>query len=75
MEAITLEEAKNLKPGTVVYHRTARNSDHTPQKWRVNGQVQTWKTRPECVSVPLKRGLYTCMHLTEKNLYYFSLNK
>jgi hypothetical protein len=73
MEPITLEQAKTLTPGTTLYHRTVMNADKTPQRWRVSGQVTTWKTDPFRISVPLKRGLYCNIHLTEKNLFYFSL--
>lgn len=73
MKSITLEQAKQLKIGTRLFHMRAKNVDGSPQNWRVSGQVQTWKKDPLRVSVPLKRGLYNNIHLTERNLYYFSL--
>jgi hypothetical protein len=50
---ITLEQAKNLKYGQVLYHCTNRNADGTPQRWRVNGKPQTWKRSPEIVRKPV----------------------
>jgi len=51
------------------------NADNTPQRWKVNGEDQTWKEEPNRVAIPLKRGLYSFSHLTERNLWYFSLNE
>ena len=65
---ITLEQAKALKNGTILHHVNFKNSDGTPQRWRVNGKVKTWKTWPDRVKVPLKHGLYSYDYLTERNL-------
>ena len=65
---ITLEQAKNLTHGTVLYHVNNRNSDGTPQRWRVSGKPKVWKTRPDEVSVPVKYGLYQNDHLTHDSL-------
>jgi len=73
MKAITLEQAKKLRPGTILYHRTEKDSKGNPKKWKVTGKPTTWKKSPECVNVGLKYGMYTHSRLTEKNLYYFSL--
>ncbi len=53
---ITLEEAKDLQVGTVIYHRFNRNADGSPQRWKVNGQVKRWKRDRDRVKVPLKYG-------------------
>jgi hypothetical protein len=37
---ITLEQAKQLTQGTILYHAINRNADGTPQRWRVNGKVR-----------------------------------
>ena len=66
--SITLEQAKNLEYGTILYHTIHKNADDTPQRWRVNGRPKTWKTRPERVQVPLKHGLYDYDYLTENEL-------
>ena len=70
---ITLEEAKNLRPGTILYHVKNRNSDLTAQRWKVNGKPKTWKTMPERVRVPLKHGLYDYDYLDEDTLHLVSL--
>jgi len=66
--AITLEQAKALYIGQELYHVQFRNSDGTPVRWRVNGQVKTWKTRPDEVRVPIKHGLYAYDYLTHNDL-------
>ena len=75
MHPITIDEAKSLTVGTILYHTQAKDSKGNPQKWRVFGKPQTWKRDTNRVSVPLKHGLYTHSTLTEKNLYYFSLTE
>lgn len=59
--AITLEEAKNLKPGEILI-------DQYNKRWKVNGRVKTWVRSPERVRVPLKHGLYAYDYLTEIDL-------
>ncbi len=65
---ITLEQAKQLKPGTILHHNINRNADGTCQRWRVNGIPQTWKTQPDRVRVPVKYGLKKCDNITENDL-------
>jgi hypothetical protein len=60
---MTLEEAKRLRHGQVVYHCFARNADGTPMRVRVTGQVKTWKRDPSKVRVPVKRGMYDSGYL------------
>ena len=55
---ITIDQAKALTTGTILYHITARNADGTAQRWRVSGRPIVWKTRPGDVRVPVKHGLY-----------------
>lgn len=71
--SITLQQAKELKPGQMVHTPVWTNSDGTPQRWRVNGQPKTWKRSPERVQVPLKHGLYDYGYLTENELDLFEL--
>lgn len=66
---MTLREAHTLHLGQTLYHRTARNADGSPQRWRVNGQVKRWKTWPLDVRVPLKHGLRVHSYLTQHNLH------
>jgi len=72
---ITLEQAKGLRPGTILLHEKNKNSDGSPQRWKVNGMVKTWKRNPERIQVPLKYGLYRFGYLTEKDLDLVSLQE
>ncbi len=65
---ITLEEAKNLSYRETLYHVSNRNADGSPQRWRVNGKVKTWKRDQSRVQVPIKHGLYDYDYLTEHEL-------
>ena len=66
--AITLEQAKALSYRDTLYHTRQRNADGTPQRWRVNGKVKVWKTRPDEVRIPVKHGLYSYDYLTHRDL-------
>ena len=65
---LSLDQAKALSPGTILYHVLNRNADDTPQRWRVNGKPKTWKTRLGDVRVPIKHGLYSYDHVTQEDL-------
>ena len=69
---ITIEQAKRLKPGQILYHTKNRNADGTPQRWKVNGKVKTWKTRPDEIRIPVKNGLRNCDYVTEQSLHLVS---
>lgn len=71
---ITLEQAKTLKPGDILCG-ASRGSDGNHHRFRVSGQVTTWKRSPERVRVPLKHGLYVYTALTENDLDYVTLAK
>ena len=71
--AITLEQAKQLKTGDILHHVKNNNADGTPQRWRVNGMVKTWKCDAGRVKVPVKHGLYRYDHLTEDDLDLVSI--
>ena len=73
--AITLEQAKALQGYETLYHIRYRNADGTPERWRVNGRVKTWKRSPNRVRVPLKRGLREFDYLDEYNLDQFCLTE
>ena len=60
---ITLEEAKALKYGQVIYHKKLKNSDGTPVRLRVSGEVKTLKRTPSYIKIPLKHGLYDHAYL------------
>lgn len=75
MKAITLDEAKALLPGRILYEMYSHNADGTPCRWRVNGKVKTWKQDQSRVQVPVKHGLYDYAYLTENNRGFFSLGE
>lgn len=72
---IKLEDAKKLYIGQVIYHVHNRNADGSPQRWKVNGQVKTWKRSPDRIRVPLKHGLYSYDYLTEDDLHLACLTE
>lgn len=72
---MTIEEVKQLRIGQVTYHDRLRNSDGTPQRWRVNGKPKIWKTRPNEVRVPIKRGMYEWGYINEVNCSAFHLTE
>ena len=65
---ITINQAKDLKHGDMLYHVTNKNADGSPQRWRVNGKVKRWKRTPDRIEIPLKHGLYSYDYLTEDDL-------
>lgn len=73
MKHITLEQAKQLKVDTILYHLQNKNADDSPQRWKVNGKVKLWKRHPERIQVPMKHGLRQCDYLTENDLEIVSL--
>ena len=68
-------KAVKLTIGTVIYHISARNADGSPERWRVNGMVKTWKTRPGHFEIPLKYGLKGFGYLTHDNSDFFRLTE
>lgn len=68
-----LEQAKQLTIRQTVHHVAYTNRDGTPQRWRVNGAVKTWKRSPNRVRVSIKYGQYGFDYITEDNLDQFEL--
>ena len=61
---ITLEQAKQLDYGDIIYSNRFTGADNkTPIRWRVNGGVKTWKLDPERIQIPVKHGLYDHAYL------------
>jgi len=61
---ITLEQAKQLTYGDLIYSNHFTMSDnYTPKRWRVNGQVKRWKRDPNRIQIPVKYGLYAYAYL------------
>ena len=54
---MTLIDAKMLQRGDLVGHVSKKNADGTPMRAKVT-LIKTWKTRPECIELHLKHGLY-----------------
>jgi len=69
---LTVKQAKELRHGDVLYHRTYRNSDGTAQRWRVSGKPHTWKRDPKRVEVPVKHGMYDNDRLDEHSVHLVS---
>lgn len=74
MPPITLEQAKSLTMGTTLYDRFLANANGSPWRWKVNGQVKTWKRDSTRVRVPVKRGLRDFTYVTESSLPTVSLS-
>lgn len=74
---LTLEQAKQLRPGTIIYHNFFKNADGTKKRYKVNGipQVWDWKTKPTMVRVPLKHGLYHYCQLWQDQLNEFDMEE
>ncbi len=70
---ITIDQAKALAYGTILYHGTDRNSDGSASRWKVNGKPKTWKRTPARVAIPVKHGLWTYDTLTQDFLSDVSL--
>lgn len=64
---MTIEEAKNLKQGSRVYHTSLKNADGTAMRAKVLS-VKTWKTRPDQVLVSVKHGMYDYAKFNETQL-------
>jgi len=64
---MTLNEAKQLKNGQMVYHTSKKNADGTPMRAKVTS-IKTWKRSPDRVEVNVKRGLYEYATFNEYEL-------
>ena len=64
---MNLKQAKSLYIGQVIYHKTAKNADKTPVRFRVSGAVKTWKRDTKRIKIPVKYGLYYNAYLTNGN--------
>lgn len=79
---MTLEEAKNLKQGQIIYavtdapvfNRKGLNADGSKMRYKVTS-VKTWKTRPDEVLVKVKHGLYEYAKINEKEIQHFLINE
>ena len=69
-QPLTIEQAKALRFGDMLYSTVDKNADKTPVRWKVNGKVQTWARSPHRIRVPLKNGLRNYDALTETDFHY-----
>ena len=73
--AITIEQAKKLKYGDILYHSFLKNGDGSPQRCKVNGRVKTWKRDPDRIYIPLKRGMHEYGHAEKIDLKFLCLTE
>jgi hypothetical protein len=73
---VTREEALQLTHGDEIHEEgclriTGPRGGVTERitRWRVSGQCQTWKTRPDHFRVPIKFGMYESSTLDHHNAY------
>lgn len=62
-----------VKSASVFLSRVRMNADGSPQRWRVNGKIRTWKTRPNEFRVPVKRGLWEFGYIDHTNIRHFDI--
>ena len=71
---LTLHDLLSCRHGTILHHVTLHNADGTPLRCRVNGRLQTWKTRPGDFKLPVKHGLRDCFYITQANAHEWTLS-
>lgn len=64
---LTLEKAKALQLGDIVYEKNLYNRDGSNMRWRVNGKVQRWKRDPDRIKIPVKYGLNTYGYIENRH--------
>ena len=72
---MTLDEAKQLEYGQIIYHAFARNADGSPQRWRVAGTIKTWKRDPDRVEIKVRHGMHDHDLLDQWNLPLFYVSE
>lgn len=71
MRSLMVEQAKKLKQGDYIYHIVLRDSRGYPKRYKITS-IKTWKTRPECIRVGVKHGLYASYYIDETSIANFS---
>ena len=56
------------------YHLVDKNRDGTPKKWKRNGKVKLWKTRPTDFKIPVKNGLGNYGYIDHTNFHEFRVS-
>lgn len=64
---MNLTEAKNLKLGDHLQHKSIKNTSGLIRV-KVNGKPKTWKRQPEKVRIPYKYGLYEFGYIYENEI-------
>jgi len=66
MPRLTLHNAFQLIPGNAI-HLPRPGNPNGCERWKVSGQVKTWKKNPGRIRVPLKHGLrhYSAINETD----------
>ena len=72
MTPITKDLLANLNYATV-FHFGPGCGPKRQERWRTNGQLKTWKTRPDEFRQPIKHGLRDYGYLDETNAHQFHL--
>jgi hypothetical protein len=62
VDVLTLEQARNLRAGIIIYSVSERNADETAKRFKVTS-VKTWKREPNRIRVSLNAGLISIMSL------------
>ena len=61
--SITLEEAKELVQGQIIYFPTLKNVNGSPMRLKVTS-IKTWKRDSNRIKIGIKHGLYAYGYLT-----------
>ena len=77
---ITKDTAVSLSWRDTPYHVSAKNTDGSPVRARVNGQTKVWKRvspeHPEGdFQLPVKYGMFRCFSITPANAAEWELPK
>lgn len=67
MKTLTLKALLAIHRGTTFIHKP------TGKRWRLNGKIKTWITRPDAFRAPVKHGLYAYGYMDEYNISEFEL--
>lgn len=70
---MTLQDLTELEYGMRLVHRTLKNADGSPMRFKVNGAPQAFKRNIQNVRVPWKHGLWDYGYITAQNAEDFEL--
>jgi hypothetical protein len=69
---ITIEQAKALKHGDILFSETLKDSKGYPLRVRVSGKLKTWVRSPNEFRLPIKYGLYQSSEVTDATAHLWS---